>query len=48
MAIEKHICSNQKEFTVENHGDGWYLYFGEVKGERSLNFCPYCGIKLEV
>lgn len=43
-----HTCKeNDAEFSVENLGDGWYLYFGDSRGQHSINFCPYCGKKLE-
>lgn len=47
-----HNCKEQDStnppFTVENRGDGWYLYSGDSRGKKSINFCPSCGTKLEV
>lgn len=44
---ETHTCKeNPGLFTVENRGDGWYLYNGIVRGARPMNFCPYCGVQV--
>lgn len=43
-----HDCPEVHPFTVENRGDGWYLYKGDDRGANTINFCPYCGKKLSV
>lgn len=48
--VEIHKCPDGKQpelFTVENRGDGWYLYSGDSRGNNPINFCPRCGEKLE-
>ncbi len=45
--MEKHDCPGEHKFTVENRGDGWYLYKGNERGAQPINFCIYCGKKLE-
>ncbi len=44
---KKHGCLDLGPFTVENRGDGWYLYDGDKRGEKQCYFCYSCGIKLE-
>lgn len=44
----QHKCEESKglPFTLENRGQGWFLYADEIKGPKPINFCPYCGIRL--
>ena len=44
----KHECDQLKTapFTVENRGDGWYLYVLDFPGDNPIRFCPCCGQKV--
>ncbi len=43
-----HACGGNKSLlTVENRGDGWYLYHGADRGANQIKFCPYCGKSIE-
>ena len=50
----KHECKDlaeavEDQVTIENRGDGWYMYSKiniSDRGAKSLNFCPYCGDSL--
>ncbi len=33
--------------SLENRGDGWYLYLGDLRGDNPCSYCPWCGEKLE-
>lgn len=43
--VKTHRCEQSKgaPWTVENRGEGWYLYSGDSRGANSINFCPGCG-----
>lgn len=43
-----HNCGKPLPFnnTLEDRGEGWYLWAGDVHGERKCNFCPACGERL--
>jgi len=43
--VKVHKCEGSKDapWTVENRGEGWYLYSGESRGANPINFCPGCG-----
>ena len=43
--MAKHDCPGEHLFTVENRGDGWYLY-SNGRGAQPIRFCPYCGKRL--
>ncbi|MBA7667931.1 hypothetical protein ES703_76033 [subsurface metagenome] len=45
----KHKCKESEGalFTIENRGDGWYLYNEDLRGDNPINFCPCCGKKVE-
>lgn len=42
----EHKCKPDAPWTVENRGDGWFLYHGDDRGKLSISFCPYCGEEL--
>lgn len=44
--MQAHKCNPDAPWTVENRGDGWFLYFGNDRGAQPINFCPYCGEEL--
>lgn len=44
--MEEHKCPGEHLFTVENRGDGWYLYKGDKRGAQPTHYCIYCGEKL--
>lgn len=52
MVAEKDSVGHQcKElegapFTVEDRGEGWFLYTGTDRGPNPINFCPCCGLSL--
>ena len=44
-AVKVHKCKGSEDapWTVENRGEGWYLYSGEQHGAEQVKFCPGCG-----
>ena len=44
-----HVCKgrDQSLYTVENRGEGWYLYRGADRGANQIKFCPHCGKSVE-
>lgn len=44
--VQKHKCKPDVEYTVENRGNGWFLYLGNIRGAMPIIFCPYCGEEL--
>lgn len=45
----KHDCGNVPNgLSLEDRGEGWFLYAGDDRGANSCQFCPYCGEPLKL
>ncbi|MBA7677962.1 hypothetical protein ES703_86229 [subsurface metagenome] len=44
MQKRVHRCKqNSTDYSLEDRGDGWYLYLGDSRGENRVDSCPWCG-----
>jgi len=46
--IEKtHQCEGAGDYLLEKDGENWVIYEGDRYPEITVDFCPWCGIKLD-